>query len=353
MLRRWWHGLDFYWQVYLIVILCFGTIIALVEGIAEPIVINLLEERFQVAARTTEIVLWVVSVLVPTFALGFVITHMVVRRMTNMVKMAKRLKRGDLTARIDAMGNDKDVFNQLAGVFNGMADSLERLIDQEKRLLADVSHELCSPLTRMGVAAALLPTKRKADEVDAIAKLLDAEINQMNVLVGMLLQQRRERLKDRGGYSSIDLSGLARDMAAAHTLVAVNDGKNIDTGIEPGIVVLGNLVGLRMIIENVVSNALFYSPPSGRVEVRVWRDGKHAFFAVRDYGQGVPEKSLRDIFRAFFRVDPSRARTSGGAGLGLTLAHDAAVAMGGDIEARNAEPGLEVIVTLPLTMPAK
>lgn len=110
----------------------------------------------------------------------------------------------------------------------------------------------------------------------------------------------------------------------------------------------GDPVHLRTIIDNVLTNALFYSPAGGRVEVEVARDANHARITIRDAGPGVPDRHLADIFRAFFRVDASRARGSGGVGLGLALAQDAAVALGGAIAARNAYPGLEVHARLPL-----
>lgn len=347
MFRRWWRSLGFYWQIYLLMVLVFGGIIMFVEGIAEPFVQLLIDEKLHLDAQTSEIILWVVSVLLPTLAVGLIITHLVVHRMTSMVDMAKRLSCGDFAARIEATGNEKDVFNQLAGVFNGMADSLERLIAHEKRLLADISHELRSPLTRMSVATALLPAKRESGELNAMVKVLDDEISQMNALVGMLLQQGRDRLKDRREYSRIALAELAGEVVGAHALVAADGGKSIRFEVVREAAVLGHPVGLRMIVENIVSNALFYSPAGGRVEVRIDQDGECAFLSVRDRGPGVPEQHVRNIFKAFFRVDQSRSRASGGTGLGLTLAHDAAVAMGGDIEARNASPGLEVIVSLP------
>ncbi|MDR1536273.1 MAG: sensor histidine kinase [Planctomycetota bacterium] len=117
--------------------------------------------------------------------------------------------------------------------------------------------------------------------------------------------------------------------------------------IEPGLAVRGRPARIRLILDNILANALFHSPGDGVVRLALRRDGDRILLSVRDHGPGVPERHLRDIFRAFFRVDRSRAGSGGGVGLGLALVRDAAVAMGGSVEARNAGPGLEIIVSLP------
>ena len=344
MISRWWRSLGFYWQLYLIMIGSFGGIITLVEAVAEPLLLKVLEERFQLAPATSEIIMWIAGVLAPTLVLGSILTQMVVHKNVAIVKMAKRLSCGDLTTRIETTGNENDVFNQLALVFNNMAGSLENVMTNEKRLLTDISHELRSPLTRMSVATALLSIKREPEEIAAMAKILDAEIDHMNKQVAILLEQGRNRLREQEKYGRVDLSALTRDVVAMHSLVANANKKSINASIVPDIGIWGHPARLRMILDNILSNALFYSPPNGSVEVCVSQEKEKAILSVRDQGPGVPEKHLQDIFRAFFRIDESRARSSGGVGLGLALARDATIAMGGVIEARNLKPGLEVIV---------
>ena len=348
MIRNWWRSIGFFWQVYLIMVLTFGGVITLVEGVAEPFALDTMENWLGADEEMTEVVLWIVGVLLPTLALGFIVTKMIMRKLDNTVHMAKRLSCGDLGARIAASPGRDDAFTRLATAFNDMADSLERLLAHEKRLLADISHELRSPLTRMGVATALLPMKRRPGEFDAAISALDAEIAQMNDLVALLLKQGRDRLDNRESFSAVNLSELAAESVDAFAPVAAENGKRLTPDIAPGMTVWGHALRVRSILDNILSNALFYGPADRDIDLRLFRHHDFALLSVRDRGSGVPEAHLRDIFRPFFRVDESRARTSGGAGLGLALARDAVVAMGGDIEARNAGPGLEVFVTLPL-----
>jgi two-component system sensor histidine kinase CpxA len=347
MIRRWWHSLGFHWQVYLFMVLTFGGIIAFVEGIADPFVSTLLDEKAQIYGEVGEVILWIISIFVPTLAIGFATTHLVMRKMNAMVRMAKRLSQGDLTARIQSPKNRNDAFNDLSVVFNDMAQSLQELVNHEKRLLADISHELRSPLTRMSLATALLPLKNGPDEIEKTAAILDGEIAHMTSLVGMLLEHARGRLVNHEDFSAVNLSDLTADAADAYDLQASAKDIRITRQILPGIGVRSHPLRLRMIIDGILANAEFYAPPDTEIEVRVGRRAKEAFVSIRDHGPGVPDEHLQDIFKAFFRVDESRARSSGGVGLGLALAHDAAVAMGGDIVAVNRDPGLEVIVTLP------
>jgi len=105
---------------------------------------------------------------------------------------------------------------------------------------------------------------------------------------------------------------------------------------------------LRRAVENVIRNAIRYSPPASNVEVRLERNNGHAAVEVRDYGPGVPEEALPRLFDAFYRVDSARDRASGGIGLGLSIARRAIELHKGHIRAKNAKPGLEVEMELPI-----
>ncbi len=349
MIRSCWRSLGFYWQTYIFTAVSLGGIIMLVEGVVEPYI---LEPWYsEEDGNTGELIVWIACCVILPLALCLLPTRMTTRKITGMVDMAKRLAKGELSARMRTAGSERDVFNQMARVFNEMAEAIEGLLLHEKSLLADISHELRSPLARMGVASALLPMKTEPAEMRATAALLEGEIRWMSDIVGMLLTHARRRLEGREGHSRTPFSELLSNSVNVSALVAADRGLRIEARIEPGLVVSGRPVLLRMIIDNILDNALFYSPAGSAVSVRLERKGDSALLVIRDRGTGVPEKHLGDIFRAFFRVDASRARTSGGAGLGLALANDAAVSMGGTMTARNADPGLEMTVAFPLPTP--
>jgi signal transduction histidine kinase len=105
---------------------------------------------------------------------------------------------------------------------------------------------------------------------------------------------------------------------------------------------------LRRAVENVVRNSIRYAPAESTVEVELTGSGDTARISVRDYGPGVPEDALPKIFQPFFRVDDSRESSTGGVGLGLAIAMRAVGLHHGTISARNADPGLQVWIELPL-----
>lgn len=350
-LRAWYRSLTFYWQVYLVTVISFGVIIMIVEWGLEPVVEDMLEGWYGKDEDWHEVPLWIVSVGVPSLFVGSMLSSMVSRRLEGLEQATSRLARGDLGARIETDGTKDDVFDRLAANFNSMAESLEILIAGEKRLLADISHELRSPLTRLGVAAEILEKKGGKGDIAPTVAAVGREVELMSDLVEMLLLRGRERLAAAGEPEPLDLADILLDIGGHFSRLAEDGGKYVRLGIGEDLRILGTAGRLRSIFENLLENALFYSPPGGEIAFTAVREGDEAVVTVRDFGPGVPPEQLKNIFRAFFRADPSRARTSGGVGLGLTLAREAATAMGGTITAKNALPGLEVVVRLPFPDP--
>jgi signal transduction histidine kinase len=113
------------------------------------------------------------------------------------------------------------------------------------------------------------------------------------------------------------------------------------------VTVAGDAELLRRAVENVIRNAIRYSPRDTDVEVKLARSNGHVVVDVRDHGPGVPEESLNRLFDAFYRVETDRNRNTGGIGLGLSIARRAIELHKGKIRARNAQPGLEVELELP------
>ena len=111
---------------------------------------------------------------------------------------------------------------------------------------------------------------------------------------------------------------------------------------------MGNRELLRRAMENVLRNAIRYSPENSTIDVSIAEDSRAATIAVRDYGTGVPEDALERIFDPFFRVDEARDAMSGGSGLGLSIAKQAVQVHRGTITAENALPGLRVKISIPL-----
>jgi two-component system sensor histidine kinase CpxA len=226
-----------------------------------------------------------------------------------------------------------------------MAERTETLLAAERRLLLDISHELRSPLARLGVAIELA---RSGDDLESHLNRIQKESDRLNSLVGGLLQVTR---------AEGDPSSLRREPVRLDELLAVVvEDAEIETAahgcrIRYTARVPATLGGdpelLRRALENVVRNAIRYAPRDSDVEVSLEVANGAVVTKVRDRGPGVPEESVQRLFDAFYRVGTDRSRNSGGIGLGLSIARRAIELHGGTITARNAHPGLEVEMRLP------
>jgi signal transduction histidine kinase len=266
------------------------------------------------------------------------------RPVRRLQKAVERFGHGDLSARSGATRQDE--LGDLARAFDRMAGHIETLLTAERRLLLDISHELRSPLARLAVAIELA---RSGDELDRALNRIQKEADRLNSLVGQLLQVTRAE----GDPASlrrdpVRLDELVQQLVDDSSLEAASHQCRVLYEQHEPVTVAGDAELLRRAVENVIRNAIRHAPPDSSVEVRLARNNGRAVVDVRDHGPGVPEEALPRLFDAFYRVDTDRNRTSGGIGLGLSIARRAIELHKGAIRARNAQPGLEVELDVPV-----
>jgi two-component system sensor histidine kinase CpxA len=259
-------------------------------------------------------------------------------------KAVERFGRGDLAARVESDRSDE--LGQLARTFDRMAERLETLLTAERRLLLDISHELRSPLARLGVAVELA---RSGDDLNSALNRIQKESDRLNALVGQLLQVTRAE----GDPSSLRraplrLDELVQQLVEDSSIEAAAHGCELKYEKREPVTVAGDPELLGRAVENVIRNAIRYAPRETAVEVSLERNNGKVVVGVRDQGSGVPEEALPRLFDAFYRVEGDRDRASGGIGLGLSIARRAIELHRGSIRARNARPGLEVEMELPV-----
>jgi len=259
-------------------------------------------------------------------------------------KAVERFGRGDLSARVGS--NRSDELGQLARTFDRMAGRIETLLTAERRLLQDISHELRSPLARLGVAVELA---RSGDDANLALDRIQKESDRLNALVGQLLQvTRAEGDPSSLRHAPLRLDELVRQLVEDSSMEAAAHGCELKYEKREPVTVAGDSELLRRAVENVIRNAIRHAPRKTAVEVSLARDDGKAVVGVRDQGSGVPEEALPRLFDAFYRVEGDRDRASGGIGLGLSIARRAMELHKGSIRARNARPGLEVEMELPV-----
>jgi signal transduction histidine kinase len=270
-----------------------------------------------------------------------------IRKTANSIR---KFGQGDLSVRIHSPRRDE--IGQLGQSFDRMASQLEVLIVSERRLLEDISHELRSPLARLKFAVKLAKGNGVAagNGQDALARI-DRDLDRLGSLVGDLLEITAVECDPaRHGMTPVSSKAIVEEVAQDCALDAIAGECKINLKAENGDVrIHGNAELLRRAVENVLRNAIRYSPPASVVDLDFEKQNQRLIIAVRDRGPGVPAEMLGRIFDPFFRVEPARESLAGaGSGLGLSIAKRAVEAHGGTIVAENTSPGLRISITLPI-----
>jgi two-component system sensor histidine kinase CpxA len=294
--------------------------------------------------RTLQILTVIFTAGLVCFALARYLTSPIgkLRRAT------QKLAGGDLQTRVASkIGKRHDEVAKLAEDFDEMAERIENLLLSQKRLTQDISHELRSPLARMNVALELVRTKANA-EAKPLLERIETESNRLNEMISRLLMlSKLESGTPDFEKRTVNLSRLVEQIASDANFEAQANGKAVKILQKDEIKVVGNENLLRSAIENVLRNAVRYTKDETTVEVSLRKNSKYAVISVQDYGTGVPDAELKNLFRPFYRVGEARERKTGGIGLGLAIAERAVHAHKGIIKAENAAQGLIVEIKLP------
>jgi signal transduction histidine kinase len=258
---------------------------------------------------------------------------------------------GDLAARATPTlrSRRRDEAADLEREFNRMAGRVSAMIATQRRFIEDVSHEIRSPLGRLALALGL--AKREAGPLlSSRLDRMEHELESVSTLAReLLILASLQEGVPAPKSEFVDLSELLDRVIEDITFEFRERANSIRAIRRQGpVFACGNGALLRRAVENVLRNALFYTPENTEVEAIVDHDDAWARVIVRDRGPGVPETALAHLFEPFFRVDESRARNTGGAGLGLAISQRTVELHGGRISASNAQPhGLVVRIELP------
>lgn len=255
---------------------------------------------------------------------------------------------GNLDVRIaDRMGPGNDELRDLGAEFDHMLARLNSLIVAQRRLLNDVSHEIRSPMARIQAATGL--ASQQPEQASALMERIERESVRIDKLTGELLALSRLQADvDHSLNEEIDLRELLSVIIDDAQFEAHAKGRVMQVGDQIDGVVRGNVILLRRAVENVLRNAIKYSPRNGSiaVETKTEAAGLLAVILVRDSGKGVPESDLASIFDPFFRSSTHTRKE--GNGLGLAIAQRVIENHGGAISASNMPGGgLCVRIELP------
>jgi two-component system sensor histidine kinase BaeS len=276
-----------------------------------------------------------------------VLSRRLLRPIDDLTAAAAQLGEGDLSLRVPAQGEDE--LARLARSFNRMADSLQRGEERQRRLVADVAHELRTPLANLrGYLEAL------KDGVITPGPEVFASLHEEAVLQQRMVDDLQDLALAEAGVlayhrTRIDLAELVETCRTAHQAAADAAGVALLVRSDGPVVVDADPDRLRQVIGNLVVNALRATPPGGSVTLRTAGpvDGQ-VTVEVRDTGVGIAAADLPYIFDRFWRADSARGRATGGSGLGLAIARQIVADHGGRIAAVSPSgAGTTVAITLP------
>ena len=259
---------------------------------------------------------------------------------------------GRLQTRISAsMGNRNDELTDLGSDFDRMANRLESLLEAQRRLLHDVSHELRSPLARLQAATDLV--RQQPERAAEFIERIERDTVRMDKLVGELLTLARLDAGMNGKLDEVlDLQEILPDIAEDARFEAERKACSIDLDIDGPLAALGSHELLYRAIENVVRNAVRHSPEGGRISISAQAKASRLHITIADNGTGVPESDLASIFDTFVRSGSSQAPA--GYGLGLAITRRVIEAHRGSVTAVNSpDGGLVVVLELPERLPAR
>jgi signal transduction histidine kinase len=290
--------------------------------------------------------------LVVSAVVCFLLARYLVAPVDHLRHAMRRMAGGDLDVRVaQSMAGRQDDLGLLAKDLDTMAERVRNLLESKQQLLRDVSHELRSPLARLQLALSL--ARRDDNPAERQLARIACEADRLEQLIARTLKLARlERPANGVERVVVDVGELLRNISDDVAIEADARGCSVSLETAGDLRVSGDLELLRSAFENVIRNAVRYSPNGAKVEILARRgDEGRIRVTVNDRGPGVPEKDLELIFEPFYRVDAARDRAGGGEGLGLAIAARAVALHGGVIQARNGQTG-GLVVSVALNQAA-
>lgn len=244
-------------------------------------------------------------------------SRFIIRPFKELNASIERVADGDFSQPVQV--SSKSEFGGIADAFNNMVEKLKAMFNQKQRLIADVSHELRSPLTRMRLSLEMLSKEGKGNPKYINRSI--QELEQLDRMIEDLLDASSLELdKTRYPLGQLDLSELLKLSLESHQLFFDSHGLAVETEIDdlPNMIE-GNPELLQRAFNNLFSNISKYAPENSRVNICLASNGQGTVLTVRDRGPGVSSEEQEKIFEPFYRTDDSRCRKTGGTGLGLAI----------------------------------
>jgi heavy metal sensor kinase len=270
---------------------------------------------------------------------GFVLVRRALQPVESIARKAEDISLHNLSERLPVVQSG-DELERLSVALNRMIHRLEDAVRSSKQFIADASHELRTPLTVMrGELESLVQDAGLGGETrETLGSVLE-EVDRLGEIVeGLFALSRLDAGETPAEWVQFDLAELAATTAGQMSLLAEDKRISVSCECTGGVTVEGDRARLKQVVVNLLDNAIKYTPSGGQVRLAVRREAGFAVLEVSDNGVGIPADALPHVFQRFFRVDRSRSREQGGAGLGLSIVKSICSAHGAEVEV-SSSPG--------------
>ncbi|MFN7982268.1 MAG: ATP-binding protein [Vicinamibacterales bacterium] len=291
-----------------------------------------------------------------TSVLGYLLATRALAPVAHVTERASRIAHGDFSARLDRPAVN-DELGRMTALLNEMLERLHGSVEANRRFAADASHELRSPLTAMlGEIDVTLKRPREAGEYRESLIIVRDRLHQLTEMTEQLMVLVRAQEGQVVGATEVSVEALAHEAVAAVAPLARERGITVRVGPTDNAVIYAERLLLTRVVDNLVRNAVQYNRPGGEVVITAsveepggneW-SAAHTTLRIADTGHGIPDADREKVFERFYRVERSRNRRMGGAGLGLAIASEVVRLFGGTIRvASSSADGTTLEVRMP------
>ena len=333
---------SIFWKVLLALLALHG----ITSSVMAMIYLPFIEGTDRILPRGIPTILFIFTIVGLTILLSRVLT----RPVRELTEVAQEMSMGNFGARVEVRSGDE--IGQLGTAFNEMSQRLAEFNNLRRELLADISHEIRSPLARIQSDAEILIDRQIGkEERDKHLRAICDEVKNIDQLLddlSVITRLEQNQLELKMAPSSIE--DVLEQEISKFLLQMEEKGITVIRNIPSEVPqVMMDAKRIAQVISNLLMNSLRYTPEGGTVEIGIqWKNGTVEVW-VRDTGPGIPQEAIPYIFDRFYRVDKSRSRATGGRGLGLAIARQFIMAHGGEIRAESEiSKGTRVTFSLPV-----
>ncbi len=267
---------------------------------------------------------------------GYLLVRRALTPVEQITRAAERISQHNLSERLPVT-HTGDELERLSVSLNRMITRLDDAFQNQKRFVADASHDLRTPLTILrGELENFADDARLDFELrDRVGSMLEEVVNLGKIVEQLFTLSRLDDGEAQTEWTRFDLAELAQTTAEQMNLLAVDKDISISCDASQPVSVKGNRVRLKQVVVNLLDNAIKYTSKKGAIQLRVHGVNGHAVLEVKDNGIGIPPDALPHIFERFYRVDKARSADSESAGLGLSIVKSICIAHGAEVEAQS------------------